>query len=164
MSGGFSGSIAQIQLFSRNLGTDEIECLFNFGQSEVKTCKAAVMLPGVQYFQTFLPPEIDAGTDFTTKFNGQGSSSRDRGGWDGFGTPDAFRSCTQACQRDNKQYAAMDFQMCYCANSLDSLNGRVDNNECVIPPGHCAWGESSCSDPIELMPALNQVRFNLILI
>ena len=50
----------------------------------------------------------------------------------------------------------MDFQMCYCANSLDSLNGRVDNNECVIPPGHCAWGESSCSDPIELMPALNQ--------
>ena len=80
MSGGFSGSIAQIQLFTRNLGTDEIECLFNFGQSEVKTCKAAVMLPGVQYFQTFLPPEVDYATDFSTKYwggNGRTASRAD---------------------------------------------------------------------------------------
>jgi len=154
MSSGFSGSIAQIQLFTRNLGTDEIECLFNFGQSEVKTCKAAVMLPGVQYFQTFLPPEVDYATDFSTKYWGQRPYGQP-GGWEGFGTPNAFRTCTQACQRDGKQYAAMDFQSCYCANSLDSLNGRVDNNECAIPPGHCAWGESSCSDPIDLTPAIN---------
>ena len=98
-SGGFSGSIAQIQLFSRNIDTDEAECLYHFGQSEVASCKAAVMLPGVQYFQTFLPPEMDSGTDMVQKLNGQscsGDTCRNNGGsWRGFATPRAFLTCIQ---------------------------------------------------------------------
>ena len=163
-SGGFSGSIAQIQLFNRNIDTDQAECLYHFGQTEVASCKPAVLLPGVQYFQTFLPPEIDAGTDMVPKLSGQscsGDTCQNSGGsWRGFGTPEAFRTCVAACQEDGKQYAGMTFNLCYCGNGYrQSLGGRVENQECATSSqqnGHCAWGDADCADPIEMNPAIRE--------
>jgi hypothetical protein len=163
-SGGFSGSIAQIQLFSRNIDIDEAECLYHFGQSEVATCKAAVMLPGVQYFQTFLPPEMDTGTDMVSKLNGQSCSgdtcTNSGGSWDGFATPTAFRTCVEACQADGKMYAGMTFNTCSCGNDYrESLGGRVENQECATVPqqnGHCAWADADCADEIELNPGIRE--------
>ena len=173
--GGFAGSIAAIQLFRYNLDADQVECLYHFGQSEVATCKAATALPGVQYFQTFLPAEIREGVDFTQELWGErgwggvlattGRNDRENWGrlWDGFGTQQAFNTCAQACQQKNKMFAAMDFSACYCGNTYERNGGRVGNEQCAVQQGHCAWDvpggsadDIQCTQDVETAPATRE--------
>ena len=46
---------AGIQLFRYPLGREETECLYHFGESQFAACRPAPELPGLQYFQSFLP-------------------------------------------------------------------------------------------------------------